>query len=116
MRYKPLKNYLLHTSYLYEVDDKWAVKPTMILRGGQNIPAQFEISSTITWNNRFWGTALFRTGGIFGMGLGSEVHDGIIFNYSYSIINNVFLNSFGSHQLSLGIKLFSFLKKEKTQD
>jgi hypothetical protein len=50
------------------------------------------------------------------MGLGSEVHDGIIFNYSYSIINNVFLNSFGSHQLSLGIKLFSFLKKEKTQD
>jgi type IX secretion system PorP/SprF family membrane protein len=116
MKYKPLKNYLLHTSYLFEFDNKWAVKPTMILRGGQNIPAQFEISSTITWNNRFWGTALFRSGGIFGLGLGGEVHDGIIFNYSYNIINNALLYSFGSHQLSLGIKLFSFLKKEKAQD
>ena len=115
MTYKPLKNYLLHASYKFAIDDKWSVKPTIILRGGQNIPAQFEISPTITWNDRFWGTTLFRTAGIFGIGVGGEVFDGIILNYSYNIINNVFLYTFGSHQLSLGIKIFNFLKKEKTQ-
>ena len=114
--YKPLKNYLLHGSYLFKIDDKWSVKPTFILRGGQNIPVQTELSSSITWNDRFWGTALFGTGGIIGVGIGGEIYDGIILNYSYNEISNVSLYSFGSHQLTLGIKLFSLWKSKKFQD
>jgi type IX secretion system PorP/SprF family membrane protein len=115
LRYKPLKNYLLHASYMYAIDDKWSVKPTVILRGGQNIPVQFEIAPSVTWNDRFWGTALFCTGGIFGMGLGGEVYDGIILNYSYNLSTNVSLNTFGSHQLSVGIRINNFLKSKKIQ-
>jgi type IX secretion system PorP/SprF family membrane protein len=109
MKYKPLKNYLLHASYLYTVDNRWSVKPTLILRGGQNIPLQVEISPTVTWNNRFWGTMLFRTGGILGIGIGGEVYNGIMLNYSYNLSTNVVLNAFGSHQLTLGVKIFKFL-------
>lgn len=116
LTYKPLKNYLLHGSYLFKIDDKWSVKPTFILRGGQNIPVQTELSSSITWNDRFWGTALFGTGGIIGVGIGGEIYDGIILNYSYNEISNVSLYSFGSHQLTLGIKLFSLWKSKKFQD
>lgn len=113
--YKPFKNYLLHGSYLYKVDEKWSVKPMLILRGGQNIPVQVEISPLVTWNERFWGTAIFRTGGQFGVGLGGEVFDGILLNYSYNLSTKIALNTFGSHQLSLGIRIFNFQKKEKNQ-
>jgi len=114
LKYKPLKNYLLHASYLFDIDDKWSVKPTAILRGGQNIPVQFEIAPTITWNDRFWGTTVYRTCGIFGFGLGGEVFDGILVNYSYNLSSNVALNTFGSHQLSLGVRIFNFIKNKKT--
>lgn len=116
LRYKPLKNYLLHASYLFAIDDKWSVKPIVILRGGQNIPVQFEIAPTVTWNNRFWGTIVYRTGGIFGLGLGGEVYEGILVNYSYNLSSNIALNTFGSHQLSLGVRIFNFIKNKKVTD
>lgn len=116
LRYKPLKNYLLHASYLFDIDDKWSVKPIVILRGGQNIPVQFEIAPTVTWNNRFWGTIVYRTGGIFGLGLGGEVYEGILVNYSYNLSSNIALNTFGSHQLSLGVRIFNFIKNKKVTD
>jgi type IX secretion system PorP/SprF family membrane protein len=111
--YKPLKSYLLHASYLFAIDEKMTVRPTIILRGGQDIPAQVEIAPSVTWNDRIWGTAVYRTGGIFGLGFGGEVYDGILLNYSYNMSSNIALNTFGSHQLSLGIKLFNFLKNDK---
>jgi type IX secretion system PorP/SprF family membrane protein len=106
MTYKPLKNYLLHASYQFVIDNNWSVRPTILLRGGQNIPLQADIAPAITWNDRFWGTALFRTGGIFGVGLGGEIIDGIILNYSYNLSTNVSPSTFSSHQLSLGVKIF----------
>lgn len=113
LAYKPLKNYQLHTSYLYSIDEKWSVKPALIMRGGQNIPAQLEIASSVFWDNRFWGTATFRTGGIFGLGFGGEVFEGILINYSYNLSSNVAINTFGSHQLTLGVKIFNFINSRK---
>jgi type IX secretion system PorP/SprF family membrane protein len=110
MTYKPFKNYLLHASYLFMLDDKWSIKPTCILRGGQHIPVQFEISPAVTWNERFWATTLLKTSGVFSVGLGGEVYDGIILNYSYSLSTNIALNTFGSHQLTLGVRIFSHKK------
>jgi hypothetical protein len=49
------------------------------------------------------------------MGLGGEVYDGIILNYSYNLSTNVSLNTFGSHQLSVGIRINNFLKSKKIQ-
>ena len=116
MTYKPLKNYLVHASYLFSIGDKWSVKPTFIFRGGQNIPVQIEISPAITWNDRLWGTALYRTGGILGAGLGGEIVKGIILNYMYSLNTNISLNTFGSHQVSLGVRLSNPQKNKKNQD
>lgn len=113
MTYRPFRNYLLHTSYLFAVDDKWSLKPTLIFRGGQNVPVQVEIAPSVTWNDRFWATILYRTGGIFGVELGGEIIDGILLNYSYNMSSNVALNTFGSHQITLGIRLFNFVRKEK---
>jgi type IX secretion system PorP/SprF family membrane protein len=110
--YKPMKNYLVHASYLFNIDKNWSAKSTFILRGGQNIPVQLEVSPTITWKDRFWETTFIRTSG-FGLGFGGEVYDGIILNYSYNVISNVSLYTFGSNQLSLGVKIFNFMKNKK---
>ena len=115
LTYKPLKNYLLHASYLYEINDKWSAKPTIVFRGGQNMPFQFEVSPTITWNSKFWGTVLYRTGGILGVGFGGELYDMIILNYSKNLNTNAFINQLGSNQISLGIKIFNLVKNKKNQ-
>jgi type IX secretion system PorP/SprF family membrane protein len=112
MQYKPLKNYLIHSSYLFVIDNKWEAKPTFVLRGGQNIPFQIEVGSSVTWNSEFWGTILYRANGIFGVGLGGEIYDGILLNYSYNLSTSVSLNAFSSHQLTLGIKILK-LRKNK---
>jgi len=106
MTYKPLKNYLIHASYDYRINDAWAVKPFVLVRGGQQYPSQLELASEVRYSERFWGSLVFRTGGIWGMGFGAEVYDGIILNYSYNLSTNVALNTFGSHQLTLGVRLF----------
>jgi len=111
MTYKPFRNYLIHAAYLFNLDDKWSVKPALVFRGGQNIPAQFDMSAAVTWNERIWATALVRTSGIFGIGLGGEVYQGILLNYSYNMSSNVATNTFGSHQLTLGIRIFQVAKE-----
>ena len=115
MTYKPLKNYLLHASYLFVMDNNWDLKPTIILRGGQHVPILFEMAPTVVWNKRFWGNVLFRTGGIFGAGVGGEVYNGIMLNYSFNFSTNVELNTFNSHQVTLGIRIFNPAKSKNTQ-
>jgi len=120
MTYKPFSNYLFHTAYLFDLDDRWSIKPVVILRGGQNVPLQFEISQTLAWKNRFWLTTLFRTNGILGLGVGCEIYDGFLLNYSYDLNNNltahVSINTYGSNELTLGIRLFKPDKEGPIQD
>jgi type IX secretion system PorP/SprF family membrane protein len=106
LAYKPLKNFLVHASYDYTINDQWKVKPFVLFRGGEHFPSQLELASEVRYSERFWGSVVFRTGGIWGMGFGAEVYDGILLNYSYNLSTNVALNTFGSHQLTLGVKLF----------
>jgi len=107
--YKPMKNYLIHLSYDYEINRTWSVKPYALLRGGQHYPTQLEIASEVRFIKKFWGTAVFRTGGIWGMGLGGEIYKGVLMNYSYNLSTNVALNTFGSHQISLGLRIFDLI-------
>lgn len=110
--YKPLKNFLLHASYEYHINDILTVKPFVLFRGGKHFPSQLELASEVNYNKKFWGLIVFRTGGIWGMGFGGEIRDGILFNYSYNLSTNVALNTFGSHQLSLGVRIFNLSKKK----
>jgi type IX secretion system PorP/SprF family membrane protein len=111
MTYKPLKNYQLHASYNIKAADRLEIKPVMIFRGGEKMPSQFEVAPTVTWNKRIWATAVFRTGGVFGAGFGGEVVDGLILNYSYNMSSNVALNTFSSHQLTMGFNLRKMMKR-----
>ncbi len=110
--YRPLKYYLMHFSYLYTIDDKWSARPAIMLRGGQYTQTRLELAPSVTWNGRFWGTMMYRTGGVLGMGFGGEIFEGLILNYSYNLISNASTHNFGSNQLSLGVKIGRSSKKE----
>jgi len=110
LSYKPFKNYMIHASYDYAIDENWTVKPIMIFRGGQHVPSQFEISPLVTWREKFWASMVFRTVGVYGLGFGLEVYDGVLLNYSYNLSSSVAMNTFGSHQLSLGLRLFDLIE------
>jgi type IX secretion system PorP/SprF family membrane protein len=114
LKYKPLKNYLVHASYLFQIDEKWEAKTTFIIRGGQDIPVQIEFSPTITWDKHFWGTVRARTGGFLGVGLGGEIYKGILLNYSYDTIITATHYTFASHQITLGVRIFDIIGKDKT--
>lgn len=120
MTYKPFRNYLVHAAYKFSLDDKWTIKPIVIFRGGQNVPLQFEIAQTVAWNDRLWMTTLLRTSGILGLGLGGEICDGVLLNYSYdlnyNLASSVSINTYGSHQLTLGIRIFKNSGAENTED
>lgn len=110
LTYKPFRNYLVHASYDFEINSKWSVTPMAVYRDGKNVPAQFEISPSVSWDEKFWGNVLFRTGGIFGLGFGGEVYKGILLNYSYNLSSGIELNTYGSHQISLGLRLWDLIK------
>lgn len=108
--YKPMKNYLVHASYRFDINNSLAVKPFVLLRGGQNYPMQLELASEVRYIEKFWFMALYRTGGVWGMGLGGEIYKGILLNYSYNFSTNVAMGTFGSHQLTLGFRIPDFKK------
>ena len=114
--YKPTKNYLLHFSYNFEISNNWSVKPFVLLRGGKNYPVQVELASQITYFKKWWGTCVFRTGGIWGFGFGGEICKGVLLNYSYNLCSNVAMNTFGSHQLTLGLRIPESKKNNPGED
>lgn len=105
--YKPMKNYLISLAYNYKFNRYWAAKPFILVRGGKNYPLQLELASQVSYNKKYWGTAVFRTGGIWGLGLGGEIYKGVLLNYSYNLSSNVALNTFGSHQITLGVRIIN---------
>ena len=110
LTYKPFRNYTVHAAWDIRLDDKWSVKPAAIIRGGKNVPMQYELAPTVKYNNRIWMTVLYRTSGIIGLGIGGEIIEGVLLNYSYdlnsSMATSVSFNAYGSHQVTLGVKLF----------
>ena len=106
LSYKPFNNYMVHTAYNFIISDRWDVKPYVMWRAGQHIPGLVELAATATYSNKVWASALFRTGGIWGFGAGAQIIDGILINYSYNLNSGVALNTFASHQVTLGFRLF----------
>lgn len=99
-------NYMAHAAYNYQASERWDIKPFVLWRAGQHVPGMVEMAATATYNKKVWATALMRTAGVWGFGAGVQLLDGILVNYSYNFSSGVALNTFGSHQITLGIKLF----------
>lgn len=105
LTYKPLKNFQIHTSYNFRLGEKWDLRPAILLRGGQNVPMQLEIAPSAMWKKSIWAALIYRTGGVIGGSFGGEIYNGLMLNYSYNLSTRVAMNTFGGHQVTLGVRL-----------
>lgn len=112
LKYNPLSNFRFHASYIYDISENWSVTPLVILRGGKYIKSQFEMAAQVSWIKRIWGSFVFRDPGIFGIGAGGKIINGLSIGYNFNAASNVALNAFNSHEVTLCIDLKEFIKKQ----
>lgn len=109
--YNPSMNYQLHAAWLFSLDERWSIKPYILLTGTENSPAQAELLGHVGYSDRLWGNLMFRTGGVWGAGAGGEIYRGIILNYAYNFSHNMPFNTFSGHIVTLGFKLSALQKQ-----
>jgi len=109
-RYKPLANFQFHASYAYDIDESWRLSPLIILRSGKYIKSQFEIAAQVAYVDRIFASMVFRDPGIIGLGLGANIDKGVKLYYNFNMATNVKLNAFNSHEVTLGINVFEYIK------
>jgi type IX secretion system PorP/SprF family membrane protein len=115
VHYKPLANFQIHASYLYSISEKWDVSPLMILRGGKYIKSQFELTSSVVYQKKLWGSLLFRDPDIWGVGIGANVTKGLKIGYNFNIASSVASRFYNNHEICIGINIFE-LTRTKTEN
>ena len=112
VKYKPLANFQFHTSYDFKVAENWDIVPLAILRGGKYIKSQFEIAAQVLYQQKVWGSLLFRDPGVWGIGVGASIGKGLKISYNFNLASNVALNAFNNHEVCLGINIFEYIGKK----
>ena len=107
-KYKVQRQFQIHSSYLFDLDDQWQLQTIGVFRKTGNQPATVEVSAMSIYNGRFWGGMLYRNGGVLAINIGGQVYNGFVFNYSYEIgMGNINKGSGGSHEITIGYR-FNF--------
>jgi type IX secretion system PorP/SprF family membrane protein len=112
VKYKPLANFQFHTTYDWKVAENWDIVPLAILRGGKYIKSQFEIAAQVMYQQKVWGSLLFRDPGVWGIGVGAGIGKGLKISYNFNLASNVALNVFNNHEVCLGINIFEYIVKK----
>jgi type IX secretion system PorP/SprF family membrane protein len=112
LKYNPLSNIQFHATYQFAVSEKLDISPLLIVRGGKYIKSQFGIAAQVLYLKRVWGSLAFRDPGIFGIGLGANVHKGLKVAYNFNFASNVALGAFNNHEISIGFNIFEYLPQK----
>lgn len=100
--------FMLHVSNIYRVSTQWELQPFVLYQKTDKEPGVIDVSATAIFNEQFWLTALYRNsyGSRFSIGIGAELIQNFILNYSYEFgasSNSTALG--GSHEITLGWRL-----------
>lgn len=106
VRYKPLANFQLHTTYNFILDENWNLRPLVILRGGRYIKSQFEIAAQAAFQEKITAGLVYRDPGIIGAGIGFNIGKSFKIAYNFNFASNVAMNVFNNHEFILGINIF----------
>lgn len=114
LKYNPLSNFQVHASYLYTIAEDWDIIPFVLVRGGKNVKAQFEVAAQAVWQKRIMASLVFRDPGILGFGIGANIDKGLKLYYNFNFATNVNMGIFNNHEITLGFNIFEYVgKKDK---
>lgn len=100
------RHWLLMAGYNYQINEKWHVNPSLLLRTEKAAPANFDINAVITYTDLVWLNIGFRSSKMFMVGVGVSLDLDNIFKAGYNF--DAYLNPLGglkargSHEIYLG--------------
>jgi type IX secretion system PorP/SprF family membrane protein len=112
LQYNPLYNFQIHGTYLFTLSEKWDLSPLVIVRGGKDVTSQVEVAAQAMYSKKIWGTMVFRDQGVLGVGLGANIDRGLKLAYNFNFATNIPMGAFNNHEISLGINIFNYIRKE----
>ncbi|MBS3808069.1 MAG: type IX secretion system membrane protein PorP/SprF [Bacteroidales bacterium] len=102
--YKLLRNYYLMGGYRIQLDDEFALEPSLLVHSTENFNMQADINVKGYYKNDYWMGLSYRTGSALITMVGVKVgklYFGYAYDYSLREIQNL---SYGSHEIMLGLR------------
>ncbi|MBN2892899.1 MAG: PorP/SprF family type IX secretion system membrane protein [Bacteroidales bacterium] len=98
--------------YEYQLNDSWDLKPSVMFRGAQGSPLQFDGNIGAMWNKTIWAQVGYRSNNSFIFSIGADIGNYSI-GYAYQADTDpISTGSTGSHEIQLVFK-FNKDKVEK---
>lgn len=100
-----VNHYFLMAGYTYEINSKFKLDPSAIVRFVNPLPLQYEATLRATYLDQFSVGMSYRQNDALAMLLGFTLNNTLTFGYSYDFIQSNLLNySTGSHEFMVGIR------------
>ncbi len=100
-----VNHYFLMAGYTYEINSKFKLDPSAIVRFVNPLPLQYEATLRATYLDQFSVGMSYRQNDALAMLLGFNLNNTLTFGYSYDFIQSNLLNySTGSHEFMVGIR------------
>lgn len=105
------RHWMLMAGYNYQLNEKWHINPSILLRTEKAAPANFDINAAITYTDLIWLNVGFRSSKMFMIGVGVNIDKMFRGGYNFDAFLNPLggLKARGSHEIYLG-----YTSKEET--
>ena len=104
--YQSVKNFFIHSSYAWQANENFLVKPTVLLRSNQGMPIQLDGHVNTTWKNLLWLGVGFRANYGVTINAGGNLTDFIALGYDYDVATTgIGKQAGGTHELFLRFRL-----------
>ncbi len=102
--YQLKRHYYFMTGYRYEMDENFALEPSLLLKSTERMNLQADINVKAYYQDEYWMGFSYRTGSalisMVGVKIGN-LYFGYAYDYSLREIQNL---TYGSHEIMLGIR------------
>lgn len=100
------RHYFFTAGYKIKLDDKWALVPSVLVKGLSPAPVQFDVNMKVRYMDKIWAGLSYRNKDaavvLIGMTIDNRIDFGYSFDYSVSKLNKY---SYGSHEILVGYHL-----------
>jgi type IX secretion system PorP/SprF family membrane protein len=102
--YRLKRNYNLMAGYYYNINDVFAIEPSLLLKIPTSSKAQLDINAKVYYKNNYWAGLSYRTGNAMIIFLGlrfDRYYVGYAFDYNFSPLMK---QTYGSHEFMAAVK------------
>lgn len=111
--YKLKRHYYFMTGYRYNLDDGFAIEPSLLVKSTERMNLQADINVKAYYEDDYWMGVSYRTGSalisMVGVKIG-KMYFGYAYDHSLREIQNL---TYGSHEIMLGVKFGDGRKRSR---